>query len=304
MNSYRALARLFIVYHELQKRNTATEEIGLQALLEKVNAVLTLQDIAAISDSTLKRDISDLRKPPFNVSIVSGKKGYILESKDEMAATSPIQFFEPYYLLHNIFFFTGLERLLYPEPVATAGLQWLYPIVKHIKERHLVRIEYSKHNEPVKQTNVFPIVLKQFKGIWYLIGKDKDTAALRTFGLDRIDDIVSQGRRLNKPEFNALHESLEQKFKDSYGIYADENDPVEEVVLKFDKTDIAYLRSNPLHHTQKYSKIDGTISVQLRITEDFKMALLSRMWSLEVIKPLSLRSEVKNWLLAAIERHK
>ena len=47
-----------------------------------------------------------------------------------------------------------------------------------------------------------------------------------------------------------------------------------------------------------------TIGLQLRITNDFVMALLARSRSIEIIKPISLRQRVYNTLCDAVERNR
>ena len=73
-------------------------------------------------------------------------------------------------------------------------------------------------------------------------------------------------------------------FRESYGIWNDMNDPVEEVILHYDALDGAFVKTLPLHSTQEILKDDPeegvTVRVHLRITNDFVMELLSRSRSL------------------------
>jgi hypothetical protein len=50
-----------------------------------------------------------------------------------------------------------------------------------------------------------------------------------------------------------------------------------------------------MHHSQKVEDKGNKVivSLYLKIELDFIMELLSRSWSVEVIKPLTLRAEVK-----------
>ena len=83
--------------------------------------------------------------------------------------------------------------------------------------------------------------------------------------------------------------------------------PVEEIVLKYDAVDGAFLKTMPLHHTQEILSDTGEgiiVRVRLRITNDFVMALLSRSRSLEVISPRHLRERIRDICAAALERNR
>ena len=96
-------------------------------------------------------------------------------------------------------------------------------------------------------------------------------------------------------------------FRESFGIWNNPNDPVEEVVLRYDALDGAFIKTLPLHATQEIleEKPDTlTIRLHVRITNDFVMALLARSRSLEVIRPASLRKRIYDTCLGAAGRNK
>ena len=96
-------------------------------------------------------------------------------------------------------------------------------------------------------------------------------------------------------------------FAESFGIWVDNKQEVEDIVIKYDKLDGSFVKSLPLHHTQRVLMEDEnsvTIGVQLRITNDFVMALLARSRSIEIIKPIYLRQRVYNTLCDAVERNR
>ena len=82
--------------------------------------------------------------------------------------------------------------------------------------------------------------------------------------------------------------------------------PVEEVILQYDNRDGYFLKAMPLHHTQRVLVDDGKvfkISVHVKITNDFVMALLSRSRSLEVIAPMHLRKRMMDVYREALVRN-
>lgn len=96
-------------------------------------------------------------------------------------------------------------------------------------------------------------------------------------------------------------------YKDCFGIWNDPSIPVEEIILKYDALDGAFVKTFPLHHSQEIisDSDDGLqVRLKLRITNDFVMELLSRGRSIEVIQPLSLRKRLYEVFSNAMERNK
>lgn len=68
-----------------------------------------------------------------------------------------------------------------------------------------------------------------------------------------------------------------------------------------------YMRDLPLHHSQR--EINATdeytdFELYLKLTDDFKVKLLSRGGWLEVLAPKSLADEMVEWYQGAIDRYK
>ena len=123
------------------------------------------------------------------------------------------------------------------------------------------------------------------------MGKDKKDRLLKSFELGRAENL-----RLTEEKFKKDKKlNGTALFKDSFGIWNNPSDPIEEIVLKFDTLDGSFLKTLPLHSSQKVVEEDNesiTISLKLRITNDFVMALLSRSRSVEVLKPAHLRERL------------
>ena len=79
---------------------------------------------------------------------------------------------------------------------------------------------------------------------------------------------------------------------------------MEEIVLKYDSVDGAFVKTLPLHHSQQILSEDETgitVKLRLRITNDFVMELLSRSRSVEVVAP---HTRLYDTLRQAAERNK
>jgi len=125
---------------------------------------------------------------------------------------------------------------------------------------------------------------------------------LKTFGLDRVTRLTITNHHFKKDE----RIDISEKFKYSYGIYSSSEYPIENVVLSFDAQDGNYLKTVPLHHSQRVivdNEKEFLISLKIRLTEDFIMAILSRSWSLKVIEPQSLRERICTIYRSALEKY-
>ena len=109
-----------------------------------------------------------------------------------------------------------------------------------------------------------------------------------------------------KPHFLKESQQRWALFRESFGIWNNPSDPVEEIVLKYDKLDGAFVKTLPLHSSQEILSDNSyglVVRLRLRITNDFVMALLARSRSVEVVSPLHLRQRLHDVYAAALERN-
>ena len=181
--------------------------------------------------------------------------------------------------------------------------EWLMPLVKAIHDLHPVEFDYVDYRNGCseKHFSVLPHYLKESNQRWYLLAYDG--AVMKMFGVDRI-------RCLGVLEDETFERntdiSVDDLFRDCYGLWNDPNIPVEDIELRYDALDGRFIKSAPIHHSQRIlaDTPDGLhISLRLRITNDFVMELLSRSRSLEVIKPQHLRERIRHVYEEALKRN-
>ena len=142
---------------------------------------------------------------------------------------------------------------------------------------------------------VQPWCLKLFNQRWYVSGYCSEREGFRTFALDRIISLTALDEIFEYPEdFDP-----QGYFADFCGISTDNDIPKTTIRIKAYGLQARYLRSLPLHHSQKETETapDGGWAVfeyRLRPTWDFTSTVLSRMDQLEVISPASLRDEIRS----------
>lgn len=176
------------------------------------------------------------------------------------------------------------------------GNEMLPDFLKAIKEKIVVTFLYTSYvSEKTKLRKVLPLLLKEYRNRWYLICFTLDKQKVVTFGLDRMEDFqLTEEHYLDPIDFNPDH-----YFKNSIGITANENEP-ERVIFKIDKIGSKYIVSQPLHSSQlliKEGTNRNTFELTVIVSEELKRTIMSYGSQIEVIKPKTLRTEIRNAVL-------
>ena len=186
-----------------------------------------------------------------------------------------------------------------------AGLEHLETVINAIKDHHSLRMGYKKFSdsEPYS-TLIDPYCLKLFHQRWYLLGKtERKKGGLGVFALDRMTELTETDHSFKMdPTFDA-----ESYFYDYFGVIPDQTVKAERVVLRAYSPMDNYLRTLPLHHSQKEIATEthcALFEYRVAPTHDFIQAILQEGHELEVIEPQSLRKTIHDELLKTIEQYK
>ncbi|MBQ3174261.1 MAG: WYL domain-containing protein [Alistipes sp.] len=258
-----------------------------------------------ITARTLQRDfhtIYDL----FGIEITFDRSigAYCVKSRGRTAPEDEalLQNFE---LLSRIDEDAVLVECVMPERRRPPLGEYLHEILTAIRKHYIIEFDYEHYRDGGRMSRhtLSPQFLKESQQRWYIVGYNLDDK-LRVYAVERITGVRFYHGKRFKPKPNNEILAL---FDESFGIWADERIPVEDVVLRYDSLDGSFLKSLPLHHSQQIIAEDNhsiTIGLRLRITNDFVMALLMRSRSLEVLSPLSLRQRMEHIYREALERNK
>ena len=173
-----------------------------------------------------------------------------------------------------------------------SGQTFLEDVMKAMKQGKVLEITYKSYWREHESTfRVAPYCVKLFRQRWYLVGNSVNEGKIRIYSLDRFLEA-----KLTEEPFDYPKDfSPEVYFEGCFGIIREESCPLETVKLKVSPNQANYLRSLPLHHTQKelVQTADYSIfSVEVRPTFDFRQELLWNGDALEVLEPLWLRKEM------------
>lgn len=186
------------------------------------------------------------------------------------------------------------SKLLLDRPRRYLGIEYMQDMVEAIHEKKVIRFFYRPFNkQEEKKHTVHPYFIKEYDHRMYLIGKDiHPTKAPKflIFAFDRMRDVLKMNQ-----SFQEEHIDIENYFSSTIGISLPDSKP-EIVVLQFLPQQANYLKSQPLHHSQKILKeTKHEIRIQLELVRNYewKALLLSFGQQVKVLKPLSLAEEIK-----------
>lgn len=266
---------------------------SLQELIGHVTKELAFHQIEiGVSTRTIQRDIEDIRgELGISIEYCRSHRGYYIP-QDEVVGDDYIeQILAPFDVLNALGADHGFEEYIIPEKRKSTGTEFLYSLLHCIKNLLCVKFtHYSFQKRTASEYTVEPYGLKEVNGRWYLIAKHENM--LHAFGLERISNLYITSQKFCKE----LNVDINKKFEDCFGIISDPIYPIEDIELAFNRIDGEYIRTFPIHSSQnilKDTSEEFRISLHLRVTPDFIMELLSRSYSIKIIKPESLKKQIK-----------
>lgn len=171
-----------------------------------------------------------------------------------------------------------------------SGREWLEPILQSLQQNRMVDITYENFVGVKFSGTVLPLCIKLFKRRWYVLCLIENNRK-RIFSLDRVKNLELTDKTFNYPKDFVPADY----FHDVFGIVAGVERKVENIIIRTYAELPGYLRSLPIHHSQKELETkDGYTDFSLRLvpTFDFIQELLLHRDQLEVLAPQSLRDKI------------
>ena len=173
-----------------------------------------------------------------------------------------------------------------------SGQKYLATILDAMKTNNQLCITYQSYwrDEPSTFT-VYPYCVKLFKQRWYLVALSPYDKKVRVYGIDRIKDIEVEDEHFVYPDdFDP-----DGYFEGCIGVIADEEFGIETVRLKVSANQSNFIRSLPMHSSQKETERNDDYSIftlEVRPTYDFQQEILKNGSDMEVLSPEWLRNEI------------
>lgn len=280
-------------------------KISHRELSEKWERCSELSDCKPLHRATFNR-WRDAVFAQFGIIIECGKKGgyhyYIANPEDIDEDRLKKWMLDSFAVSNAISDNLSLKGRILVEEIPS-GREHLTTILEAMKENRAVEISHRPFNRPESRTfTIEPYCVKLFENRWYVIGRNMRDE-IRIYGLDRVD-----GARVADTTFNIPEDFDPAEYFSAYfGVVTDGGKKPERIVIRANENHKHYLRSLPLHHSQREIEDRGIYAdfeLYLAPTYDFVMKLLQVGAMVEVIAPASLRRTMKGWISDMNELYK
>ena len=292
-NKRRFFLRYISIIQKLRNNPATFDEIASYLKRQERDT----EEKLSIAKRTFQRDLNDIRDV-FNIIIKSNSlhEYYISDEGDPDKKIRMLETFDQLDLLYKV---KNPSRYIYYEKRVSNGSENLNGVIHAISHRTLLSFKHEKYwEDSITYRTVEPLAIKESQHRWYLIAKDRKDKKIKTFGMDRISNLIFEKEKFEYPK-SFDHDSM---FSASFGVITEGN--AEEIILSFDADQKKYLGSLKIHHTQEVlidNEGEYRVKLKMKVTHDLVKEILSYGEAVEVIAPKSLKSEIRKKYAKALK---
>lgn len=181
------------------------------------------------------------------------------------------------------------------------GLEYVDPLYQSILNKKALNIIYQSFNAQNAQNYlVHPQLLKEYNNRWFLLCWNENK--ILTLALDRIENISESEEKYIDKELDG-----DKYFDEVVGVTVSTTTRAVPVIFKVDRSNNPYVKTKPLHHSQKIVEDHGdgycTYEIRVQINFELERLLLGFIESITVLAPKSLRKNIKKKIKAALENY-
>lgn len=298
MSKREAIARYSVIINKLRKCPATFAEIlntlEVESELQGYNFV--------VSKRTFQRDVEDIRSL-YNIDITFdfSERVYFIDYDEQTEANR--RMLESFDVFNALDITERLSDYIHFETRRPQGTENLHSLLHAVKNNNVIAFNYCKYWDGESSIRTIePYGLKEFKNRWYVIGNDLKDDIVKSFALDRLTEL-----EVTKEVFGINGNfNINARYQNSFGIMSPNQDLPETVLLSVSPVQGKYLKSMPLHATQSVvseSEYETVLSLEIYITYDFIMELLSMGSNLKVLQPQSLIDQLKEIYSNALKQY-
>jgi predicted DNA-binding transcriptional regulator YafY len=175
------------------------------------------------------------------------------------------------------------------------GLQYLDALYKSVLQQEVIWVEYQSFR--AASANAFhfhPVLLKEFRNRWFLLGRRGNDHLLTTLALDRMQAMrpAPEVPFLPMADFDS-----DTYFSDIIGVTKNTGEPVADIILHVNAANAPYVETKPMHGSQEIlaRHADGSIDLRLRLRPNFELErdILGFGETMQVLAPERLRERLR-----------
>jgi predicted DNA-binding transcriptional regulator YafY len=187
------------------------------------------------------------------------------------------------------------ENLAFQE-VLYEGEKWIGPLLRLIQEKCCLKIPYQPFEGTESKRELFPIMLKEYNGRWFLLGLETEKQRLINLALDRITGSPARSglkfKPLHLPDLNTL-------YRDVLGVSLEGGPPkIIEAIIR--KPRALYVKTKPWHASQEVM-LENDKQIHFRWflyqNRELKTKIMEYMPEIDLISP----PELRQWVVSALK---
>ena len=298
MSKQESILRQRAIINKLTQRPSTFQEI--QEYLKFQGEISTCDLFCSLR--TFQRDVKAISKL-YEIEIEFDKSRKVYQIIEDGREAHSERLMETFDLYNAIKVGNSYGRSLIFENRKALGTEHMHGLLHAIKNGSEVSFTYHKfYDDTVSRRNIQPAAIKEARNRWYLLGKDTKDGLFKSFGLDRIKHLeISRKTFENFENFDP-----EEEYRTSFGIINGTGENPQKVELSFTPREGRYIKSLPLHHSQKLvkeTKEETIFSYYIIPTYDFKQEIMSYGDQVKVLKPASLKNDISATLRSALKAY-
>lgn len=261
-----------------------------------------------VGDRTIQRDIEQIRFE-FGIEIKYRREsnGYYIDYESSINIESFFRFLE---IVNTAELLTEslleskdtLKYISFDSGGGLKGIENLKPLLMAIKENRKISFTHINFHTNKSRTYSFkPYLLKEYQNRWYVVGLIGGLSELRTFGIDRIENLEVRAETF-KPDIKLKPAEM---FNQTIGLVYSEN-TVQQVILSFTPTQGKYIKTLPLHSSQQVLVDDENeckISINVIPNYELIQLILKNGDTVKVVEPEWLVDEIKDYLKRTLKKY-
>lgn len=281
--------RYLLLIDRLRSRPSDFRELQEHVLKKLSNE--DLDTAFEYSVRTFERDKKDIFAI-FGIAIQYSRKDktYFID-EEEIEDQSVNRIIDAFSIHHALQEGNKLSPSVFLEKRKSSGTENIHGIIHAVQNFKILQFSHQKHWDDFStRREVKPIAIKESQQRWYLVAQDLKDGKVKTFGLDRISNL-----EITDTKFKPVSYNVEKEFQHAFGV--ETYSKAEKIVLQFDRQQGNYIRTFPLHDSQRIAKQTNdllVVEIFIHITNDIIMELLKYGSNVQVMEPESLISEMKS----------
>jgi predicted DNA-binding transcriptional regulator YafY len=171
-----------------------------------------------------------------------------------------------------------------------SGHEFITPLFNAIVNKRVLKVNYRPFGKDAQELNFHPYHLKQFNNRWFVFGLNQNLdAPVWNLALDRITNIIEI-----QDGYVEDFTDWDYFFSEIIGVSKPYQTDEVEVQLLFSAKQSPYIKTKPIHETQKHYEVEEGLLVKIKVIPNFELEqlILSFGDGVKVVSPIHLKEKI------------